>query len=1152
MKINKFFITASVFSGLFAFAGLTSAADYVPITGISYGTKIGLIHFQPDTAVNPSPSTLIDSKYFKGPSKEFYISQYDDYYLDTAHPYTPKYESIATRISTDTGDCTGGNCLLKGFAWSNKIGWISFDGQIISNAIIDNGGSAMPSNYYPKISTNTAPSTKRVPVTGFAWNEYTGWIRLSYDLTSGSTVDTDSQQASANCSGTCNWGVWLDGGMDSDTIDITDPDLNIPKLQKLGRHINGFAWSEKLGWIKFSNSSADGATPDVAFTTYTLWIPDSTPPVPLIPDKLWFAAGVNTHYPDVTIKPENIAWDEFAMDPESGINEKETKIFLQRTGGGSSCIAPDTSGIGRMIYDMPSSPYNYNALGVGDMLRLILPGLAKVPSPDNGFCKYELSAEIWNDVNSITYVGDHFLPGGTCPAGKKCFDSSSVYVRAGDYSENRSSVNVVTNPASSDPTNPSVLADGKETAQYTADFLDVAGNPVVDINCAASGNSGYEYDNCPGREVAVLANITNELKFDLTQPLVSQNIRPVKYRDVPGSPSSLFLTEDDGSLPADSAERVIDGTSVLSWPVRNHTASDTWDIEINKSGFQYPVTFTSYSPSSSGSTCCTLPLQPTCSSSCFYQSNSQDLVSRIFQVNSFYYKVYNEKLPETSKQFSGYISESPFNPGYKTENTATQVAACYDDSDPDSASHPKCANITFPTTPSGNRVTSEGVIVSTAPQMLTFRAPIVTGNASLSGEVAGGGLLTLSSPTDITFAIKNLSTRDFLASADPALSSGFSLDNVFQYYGTTAAGSSAAALMETQRISNETSGDDKDGYMAWTDPYEFCPACTRYEMYMKGGYNYSSPSMTPLAPANTPFVNFFSQYHPSSLFYYSDDANNGSNTILSSEVNTKLPSNILNQLPSEYKTDQIDSEGRYWVTGLASIPNQFPPIVSAESGGDITDPVNYNPGYVDSNDPVKADMTAGASINKTIRFYPEKLIPVTINDLKLRLVHEIAYRFPEQPIYTKYADEKPLMENVDVKDTGLEAKGTVAGQQIVTNRQFDVIGTASTQKLQEQMRRNVSELTAGISPCVLSGSQTTVASLPVTGSCINEDDVNGSLTAYYQGNSGQTLVLDSGNPDFIIPDKPYSKAEPIFTLKITLSIRLREHRHSELYLSRLI
>ncbi|MCK5602416.1 hypothetical protein KAR91_11115, partial [Candidatus Pacearchaeota archaeon] len=278
---------------------------------------------------------------------------------------------------------------------------------------------------------------------------------------------------------------------------------------------------------------------------------------------------------------------------------------------------------------------------------------------------------------------------------------------------------------------------------------------------------------------------------------------------------------------------------------------------------------------------------------------------------------------------------------------------------------------------------------------------------------------------------------------------------------------------------------------AWTDPFEPCDYCTRYELF-DGSH---SSLIGDISASNSPFHGMFQPFHPSYKFSYDFGVESASG---------------------------IQPNGTYAITGRESIPQNYDPI---DPEGDLSDPNNYLPGQIDRSDPANlkiggGSVTVAAKVpGKELQFTPEKFIPVTIKDIKFQVVQEIAYRYPGQDFFTIYASEEPLITDINVKDIGLEAIGTVAGDQIVTDRQFDVVSTDSTRDLQEQIRRNVAELTAGVEACSvkeLTAFETT------SGGCIVEDTINGTLLAFYSGSASEELILGNGVDDLVAPNKPYT------------------------------
>ncbi|HEY5138292.1 MAG TPA: hypothetical protein VIJ25_03100, partial [Methylococcales bacterium] len=327
----------------------------------------------------------------------------------------------------------------------------------------------------------------------------------------------------------------------------------------------------------------------------------------------------------------------------------------------------------------------------------------------------------------------------------------TVYVRAGDYADNVANAtgNVVVTSTKNGNT-PKAFADGNEAIKYTVNLKDIAGNPIIDVNCDTLGG-GTEYDNCPGRKSVVTANVTNRLLYDITQPDSTQVIRPVLHGD--GSPSSyLAFTENDNDIgywPNAS-------TQTLNWPVSKYSGGQTniWDVQINKSGYAYPFSLTSFSPSGTF----TLASGATFTPPLTYTAD--------FNINSFNYKIYNQKLPETSKKLHLPLPAltTPLTlPSFETENTSKVTMACYDDGN--MTDIPSCANPNFSSLPAPSsipRAATPGLIfntLGTSDKIAVFDPPVVNENGSLTGEL-GANLITMSSPAKLSFDIHNVSSSD--------------------------------------------------------------------------------------------------------------------------------------------------------------------------------------------------------------------------------------------------------------------------------------------------------------------------------------------------------------------------------------------------------
>ena len=362
---------------------------------------------------------------------------------------------------------------------------------------------------------------------------------------------------------------------------------------------------------------------------------------------------------------------------------------------------------------------------------------------------------------------------------------------------------------------------------------------------------------------------------------------------------------------------------------------------------------------------------------------------------------------------------------------------------------------------------------------LTFETPITTGSPKLT---TGGieNILSLGSPSEINFKINNLSTKKLKPSGNKA--SGLSVDSMLQYQST--GNGSMNSAIETRKIL-DVSTDKKipDTDYGWTNPFEDPFYATRYEMFSKSSINAQS----------SPFHDFFQKFlHPPYKFTF----------------DWGIPN-----------TEGIKNDGTYAITGSEGIPKENKP--------------NEN-GKIDRSDSVDLDLEAGSisspySINKTIQFTPQKIITTRIKDkdVQFRLIQDIAYRFSGQPEFAIFS-QSPLIPGLDVKDIAMEAVGTVSGNKIATNRQFNTVGSAGTRKLQEQIRKNVANITTGIneSLCTLSGNKI-LYTLPTKsspdGACVIEDDVNETTFAYFNAGPNITISLDPNDEDGLeLPSKPYT------------------------------
>ncbi|MBN2096769.1 hypothetical protein JW752_05270 [Candidatus Peregrinibacteria bacterium] len=1044
-RLRSFII---VLAGLLALTSVGYAADdQVEITGTAYGKLINLIHFDYKTATRPT-GTADDSR-FDDPS--FYVGPTKQFYIPVADPdFSAGDPSIVASISTLTDDCDTDGCKLQGFIWSDVIGWIVLDGTIINNAITDPDdggvGDKYPPDMYPRIKDTGT-------LTGFAWNEVTGWIKLAANDNAG-TITLPENQSNAD------WGVWLDIEAneiinDNGTPAVPDDDI------RMGRPFHGYAWSETMGWIKFFKEASD--TSDFDFGVYTTWIPDDTPPKILSPSTVWFATGVNTGYIPGENQPEHIIWNHFMEDMESGLKStlegSEVSVAAVAEPGNNICAAH--APLPQNVVISTSSATQYK---IADLTIPMVGNLQDVPK---GFCKYRLNAKVLNGVNLPTYIGDTFLPpcdtygdAAACNADSDCSwtgavcdfktppnvrDEIIIYVRAGHFDDTESHISLAGGDSQA-------IADGTDFVKYEVALRDLVGNPIIPIDCSTPDdppgtNPQYQYDGCPGREVTVTGNFTNELLFDLTQPAPpAPYLTPARYSDAGVAASGIGLLDSDASFEIFKPDNL----------------------------YNYQVELASYAPSRT-----------------FTQvSDYQVPLDLDFRIDSFEYLIDNDELPAT------HLIEVPPDSGTFIPDPASVTNACAEPGPPncthafnsgfdlgampacDLSVPPNCNNYGFAVNP------------------LNFSSPVATSNPEVtsdSGETLE--VLNLSVPANVSFAINNVSANS-LAVGD----GGLSIDHVFQYYSPTR--NSTLAMMETQRILPLSDPEAPDEYLAWSSPFQTCSYCTRYEWF--DGEHSALSGLSDQDAEDSVFHSFYQQFNP----IYPPDTE---------------PAKFM--FDFDVPTD-ITAHGYYEIIGREPVPYQHTYIgpLPPDPGEDRDNPAFWDEnGLIDRSDSADLGLSAGtpatpASISKEIKFTPEQFMGgIKINDIELRLIQEIGYRFGNQPVFSVFA-QSPLISGLKVRDVGLEAVGPVIGEELVTGRKFDVISRTDNLDLQKIIRYNAVQMKSSIdAPCPANGVTFTFEETD----CVYHDTVNDTKFAYYYGAPGDLLTIGDGT-DLAAPSMPYT------------------------------
>lgn len=490
---------------------------------------------------------------------------------DGAVPYSVTIDDINSGEACDNNTQT---CMLKGFSWSDVVGWTDWDGLGLQTEL--GGAKAFPDEYMAKINY-------RGSLAGFIWGEKFGWIQLSAcsGLDSKALCEVKSYCAwsGAYCEANkvgplpkaptqtdTDWGVYADfcplkvdqatcESIDSNHYCNWDPADNSCVFDKAanpnGQPLRGFAWSQYLGWIKFTPEAGD-----LGFNgALTNWYPDLSPP---IIDLLNFdnnqgngnqggngkPIGLN---PSTAWIPNDdalgtIHWMEFAKDENSAIDL--TKSFIAVNTDASpdftGCPLASKMGKGNLVISQD----------IDGKINLSIPKIGLIGTPPYGFCKYTMGGALYN----ASGFGFYFGPEGAAAAAVDGVDvlapapniykpdSVTLYVRAGDLSVKDSSLTFSANSA---------VADGKEMLSLTLSPRDIAGNPIVSVKTSLTGTVPEPVQANWVRDVKLLYDL-NGSDYDFDRIDVAQNFAngypiPVQIQ------GELFKTFDPLRYPADLA-----------------------------------------------------------------------------------------------------------------------------------------------------------------------------------------------------------------------------------------------------------------------------------------------------------------------------------------------------------------------------------------------------------------------------------------------------------------------------------------------------------------------------------------------------------------------------------------------------------------------
>lgn len=424
-------------------------------------------------------------------------------------------------------------CYLKGFSWSDVVGWTYWDGATLQSEL----GAVFPDEYIAKAAYNGN-------IGGYIWGEKFGWISLSKcdGLASGECTARSYCEWTGNNRCEVNktvrvpdavsqdindWGVYIDfcsqkspQSACENVADGSDTYCNWDSASNVcifdiannpnGHPLGGYAWSQYLGWIKFGPKGSDAD-----FTgAFTNWIPDSTPPeftaVLIGGSYAWIPSETSTGA---------IVWNEFANDDESSIDALKSFVTVSAVDNGASedfatCPDPGVS----VFSPTPTGEANLNIAQIGF-----------VGTPPYGYCKYTIGGVIYNGVG----LGHYFGPEGLAQAvidgvnttnpdlaapNTYANEGITLYVRAGDLVQNY--------PYLIGASNNNVIADGHNVMNTVFSPRDLAGNPIISVK---SGLDGMPDPSNPDNWIR---NV--ELMFDLnTSPYAFDSISFVRNLSYP-------------------------------------------------------------------------------------------------------------------------------------------------------------------------------------------------------------------------------------------------------------------------------------------------------------------------------------------------------------------------------------------------------------------------------------------------------------------------------------------------------------------------------------------------------------------------------------------------------------------------------------------
>jgi len=155
---------------------------------------------------------------------------------------------------------TGTEHNIQGFAWSENIGWISFNSKNCdsdSNGLTDTGNYSQCSVGQPISNYGVNISTSTGIFSGYAWSERIGWISFNESDLTGCPVTPCQAKLDISTTTVSGWAKALTDGTDWEGwIRLRGSNYGVTWDQTT-KELGGYAWADKnIGWISFDYTVA--------------------------------------------------------------------------------------------------------------------------------------------------------------------------------------------------------------------------------------------------------------------------------------------------------------------------------------------------------------------------------------------------------------------------------------------------------------------------------------------------------------------------------------------------------------------------------------------------------------------------------------------------------------------------------------------------------------------------------------------------------------------------------------------------------------------------------------------------------------------------------------------------------------------------------